>query len=460
MGTTAVERSARSAWRHLSRVALLAFALAAFASARAEAAGPRYVRGYVELLAVGPLLALLAALAFTVWIDPYIRRQDRRHMLVICALVLSLVAQNYLDNWLAISTPRVVARTLVSAYGYAARPAILVLFFYIVKPDGRYRWAWLAVGANAALYMTSLFSRVCFWISPENHFQAGPLRHVCLILSAALLAYLFTMTLREFHPAKRRETWIPVLAVLMVAVSVMLDYSIAEGEQPIAFLTIAVAISCVFYYIWLHLQFVREHEQALLAEQRIQIMISQIQPHFLYNTLSTIQALCREDPPRAERVVKRFGTYLRQNIDSLNQSNLIPFERELEHTRVYADIEVERFPNITMVYDIRDEGFFVPALTVQPLVENAIRHGVRIREDGEVRVEAYREGDDHVIVIRDNGKGFDSALALGDGQHIGIHNVRERVEQLCGGSLSIDSRPGDGAVITVRVPNAPPKKRT
>ena len=433
--------------------ALVALAWLASASARAEAvAAPLFSRGYVEMLGIGPTLALLTALAFTVVIDPYIRRQDRRTMLLISALVLSLVAQNYLEYRIAMSTPKVVARTLVSAFGYSVRPAILVLFFHIVRPQGRYRWAWLAVGANALLYLTSLFTHLCFWIRVDNHYVAGPLSETCLVVSAALIAYLFYMTLRAFHPTQRREAWIPVFVLLLIALSVALDYSIGDESQPISFLTVAVAISCAFYYIWLHLQFVREHEQALQAEQRIQIMISQIQPHFLYNTLSTIQALCREDPQRAERVVKRFGTYLRQNIDSLNRSSLIPFEREIEHTKVYAEIEVERFPNIRMVYDIRDEGFFVPALTVQPLVENAIRHGVRIREDGEVRVESFREAGEHVIVIRDNGKGFDSALALGDGQHIGIQNVRERVEQLCNGRLTIDSKPGEGTVVTVRIP--------
>ena len=451
MGRTAVERRMPGAVR--LGAALVALAWLASASACAEAAAaPLFLRGYVEMLGIGPTLALLAALAFTVRIDPYIRRQDRRTMLLISVLVFCLVAQNYVEYRLAMSAPKIVARTLVSSLGYSVRPAILVLFFHIVRPQGRYRWAWLAVGANALLYLTSLFTHLCFWISEDNHYVCGPLSETCLVVSAALIACLLYMTLRAFHPAQRREAWIPVFVLLLIVLSVALDYSVGDENQPISYLTVAVAISCAFYYIWLHLQFVREHEQALQAEQRILIMISQIQPHFLYNTLSTIQALCREDPQRAERVVKRFGTYLRQNIDSLNRSSLIPFEREIEHTKVYAEIEVERFPNIRMVYDIRDEGFFVPALTVQPLVENAIRHGVRIREDGEVRVESFREDGGHVIVIRDNGKGFDSALALGDGQHIGIQNVCERVEQLCGGRVTIDSKPGDGTVVTVRIP--------
>ena len=423
----------------------------------AEAAAAVPSRNYIEILAVAPAVVLLTALVFTVHIDPYIQDKHKSTLRIIIALVFSLIVQNYLEYRLAVSEPRVVARTLASIYGYVVRPVILVLFFYIVKPDRKYGWAWLVIGVNTAIHATALFSHVCFWITPSNHFRTGPLHNACLVASAVLLAYLLYITAREFQPAKRLENWIPVLVVLIIAGSVLLDKTIGMENQPVSFLTIAVIISCMFYYIWLHLQFVREHENDLRAQQRIQIMISQIQPHFLYNTLSTIQALCVEDPPRAARVVKRFGAYLRQNIDSLNQANMIPFSKELEHTRIYAEIEMERFPNIHISYDVEDDGFLVPALTLQPLVENAIRHGVRIREDGRVSVVARREDGGRVIVITDNGKGFDPAAAQGNPGHIGIQNVRERLQKLCGGTMRIDSAIGEGTTVTIRIPDGTQK---
>ncbi len=269
------------------------------------------------------------------------------------------------------------------------------------------------------------------------------------------MAWLFWLTMRQFRPRTRKESWIPILATALIAGSVAMDFKVIFDEQPIGFLTIAISICCVFYYIWLHLQFVREHEDALRAGQRIQIMMSQIQPHFLFNTLSTIQALCVKDPQTAVYAIERFGVYLRKNLESLNQADLIPLSKELEHTRAYAQIEALRFSNIRVDYDIQAPDVMVPALSIQPLVENAIRHGVRGREKGRVTVTARRKANESLIVIRDNGKGFDpgDVRREEDGAHIGIANVRSWLEQMCGGVLEIDSRIGEGTTVTLHIPD-------
>jgi sensor histidine kinase YesM len=182
-------------------------------------------------------------------------------------------------------------------------------------------------------------------------------------------------------------------------------------------------------------------------------MMSQIQPHFLYNTLTTIQALCLENPRKAASITERFAAYLRQNIDSLNETGLIPFRKELDHTLVYAQIEMERFPNIHLDYEIEDEDFLLPALTVQPLVENAIRHGVRGIPRGQIEIITNRLPDYHEIVIRDNGKGFcPEELPGTDRPHIGIQNVRERLKKLCDGTMTINSEEGRGTCITIHIP--------
>ena len=181
--------------------------------------------------------------------------------------------------------------------------------------------------------------------------------------------------------------------------------------------------------------------------------MTQIQPHFLFNTIATFKALCRKDPEKAGELADKFGTYLRQNLDSIDTTELIPFEKELEHTRLYSEIEMVRFENMCVNYDIEDKDFLIPSLTVQPLVENAIRHGVRIREEGIITVHSYLQAGNHVICIEDNGVGFDPDRIDDDHrQHIGIRNVRDRIEMLCGGSLEISSRMNEGTVVTVRIP--------
>ena len=149
----------------------------------------------------------------------------------------------------------------------------------------------------------------------------------------------------------------------------------------------------------------------------------------------------------------KFGAYLRQNLDSLSNPDLIPFEKELEHTKIYADIEKLRFPSIEIRYEIMTQDFELPALTLQPMVENAIRHGVRIREHGLVIVRTYQDDNEIVMTIEDNGKGFDvDAAKRDDRSHIGIQNVKERVEDYCGGTFTIESEIDVGTKVTIRIP--------
>jgi sensor histidine kinase YesM len=184
-------------------------------------------------------------------------------------------------------------------------------------------------------------------------------------------------------------------------------------------------------------------------------MMTQIQPHFLFNALNTIRALYAKDPPLADRTLEDFSSYLRQNLESLRQTDLVPITKELEHTRLYAEIEVLRFPNVRVEYRIEDESFQIPALTIQPLVENAIRHGVRIRKDGLVIVSTFREADAHRITIEDNGIGFDpKQIRSSEETHIGLENVKSRVEQMCGGTMTLSSTVGEGTIVRIYIPAA------
>ena len=399
------------------------------------------------------VLSLMVGLTVTVFNDPYIQRRHRNVMLGIIGLCLSLIVQNYAEDLLALGEARVLARTLVAIYGYIARPLVITLFSFIISHKERQTFPILLTAINALVHLTALFTPVVFWIRKDNHYQAGPLGSFCLYISMVLLAYLLYLTIREYSRAPKKEIVLPVLIILLILLATWMDGQVGSARQPITYLTVAMIVSCVFYYIWLHVQFVREHEEDLKARQRIRIMMSQIQPHFLYNTLSTIQVLCQLDPERAADVTGQFSAYLRQNLAALNQQGLIPFWKELEHTRTYVSIEETRFENIHVEYDIQDSEFSLPPLTLQPLVENAIRYGVRIRDRGIVRITTRRTPDAHEIVVWDNGTGFDVAkLAQLDSSHIGIRNVRERLESMCGGSMAIESRIDEGSTFTIRIP--------
>ena len=414
---------------------------------------------YSTLAAISPLLLLLIGLSTTVMIDPYIRREHRRVMLIVAALLVTLVAQNVLDFWVEKDNTQRVARTILGIYGYSVRPAVLVLFMYLFGTKRRIWPFWTLVGVNALIYTTALFSDVSFSIDETNHFYRGPLGYSCHVVSGILLFCLLFITIRAFRRIKKAEMWIPLLNALLIIVCVLMDsVFVTDLRYPVTFLTVGIVISTVFYYIWLHLQFVRAHERDLMAAQRIQIMMTQIQPHFLFNALNTIRALYAKDPPMGDRILEDFSTYLRQNLETLNRTELIPIKKELEHTRLYAEIETLRFPNIRVDYRIEDDAFSIPALTIQPLVENAIRHGVRSRKDGLVTVSTARGTGGHRITIEDNGVGFDTNReAGGEKSHIGIQNVKERIEQMCGGTMTLKSEIGKGTGVTLFIPDASEK---
>ena len=370
-------------------------------------------------------------------------------MMIIILLVFSLLITQELGECFAYEN-MVQGRLVTSIYDYTIRPVIIVCFMQIVNKDKR---PWVLVALNTLVFLTALFSNVAFTITEDNNFVRGPLGFTCHLISFVLLIWLLCQVIVRYKHKKNFIMIMPFLIVIAIMVSAIID-SFFMTDYRVGLLLVTMVTSCVTFYIWLHLQFVREHEEDLKAQQRIKIMMSQIQPHFMYNTLSTIQALCLNDPELASETTGKFGSYLRQNIESLSHSDLIPFEKELEHTETYAEIEMVRFPNIRIDYDTEDTEFDIPALSIQPLVENAIRHGVRIRKSGVVRVISRKYDDYHEIIVQDNGKGFDvDSLRTADSSHIGIRNVKERIEKLCDGTLTIDRKLDEGTTITIHIPS-------
>ena len=309
---------------------------------------------------------------------------------------------------------------------------------------------------NFLLQTTAYYSHLVFWISSDNHWTDGPLVNTCLVVSLILMAYWLYQSFRACRDARRQDRLIPMLVFLMILTATFMDI-IGGLELPVSLLTSAIVIGSVFYYIWLHLRFVREHEDDLKARQRMQIMLSQIQPHFLYNTLSAIQYLCAHDPKAAGETTEKFSRYLQGNMSALRSDGEIPFERELEHTKIYLEIEQIRFEDALQVeYDIACTEFSLPTLTLQPIAENAVRHGVRGRKGvGTVRIATREYPDRWEITVADDGPGFDpeAPVLTDDGrEHIGISNVRDRLERISGGTLQIRSAPGSGAVVTIAIP--------
>ena len=208
----------------------------------------------------------------------------------------------------------------------------------------------------------------------------------------------------------------------------------------------------------LETQRIEAEKQAMeirLQESQISIMLSQIQPHFLYNTLNSIYQLCETNPMRARSLVNSFSEYLRNNLSTLEEPGLITFETELSHVNTYLDIERVRFEDtLEIEYDIKCVDFSLPVLTVQPIVENAVKHGTsKKRGGGTVRISTREDKESYIVEVFDTGCGFDPAKPKNDGKrHVGIENVKQRLSNMCGGSLSIESTVGKGTLATIIIP--------
>ena len=196
--------------------------------------------------------------------------------------------------------------------------------------------------------------------------------------------------------------------------------------------------------------------QKELYDAEVQIMVSQIQPHFMYNALSSIAILCKLDPATAYEATVTFSRYLRGNMDSLKQTEPVPFERELEHLKQYLYIEKLRFADkLNIEYDIQATDFKVPMLSIQPIVENAVKHGVGMkREGGTVTIASKETETGYEIIISDDGVGFDiNAPKKDDGRsHIGMENTRKRLRDMCHAEIIITSQPGEGTTARIIIP--------
>ncbi len=237
--------------------------------------------------------------------------------------------------------------------------------------------------------------------------------------------------------------------------------------QPIYAHTIAFEIGVVgfiilqMYYFAYHIKEQSERTrnmakvEAELSNNKIAIMLGQIHPHFLYNALIAIKGLCESDPKRAEEMIDRFAFFLRGNMNSLTEKKRIPFKKELEHVSHYLELEKMRFgERLNIQMDIKTLDFTIPTLTLQTIVENAVRHGILKKiEGGCVTVATEETENQYIISVIDDGIGYNIYENNYDSsEHIGIFNVKNRLAMQCNGTLEITSTVGEGTKVIMYIP--------
>ena len=266
----------------------------------------------------------------------------------------------------------------------------------------------------------------------------------------------------EWHHREKKSRMI-LLSLMFLLSAVLLDIAgVGRSIYSHGTCTKAVfALLFVLYAAGAAKHVVIDHQASIRAKQlekeledsRVATMLSQIQPHFIYNTLGTVEQLCKEQPEVASNLVHHFSLYLRGNFSELDNKAPILLSKELEHVRHYVEIEHIRFPDMEIRFELDSEDFLLPALSVQPLVENAIKHGLMgLESGGTVTVSAYETEKDYCVSVVDDGVGFDTTILLDGREHIGIRNIRGRIAAMCGGTLTVESAPGKGTKAVITIP--------
>ena len=403
------------------------------------------------------LLGLLLTLT-----SPYVQRWERwffsvTFMLLLAYDIADLVAQASLfflgPDFLWLSRVGVFFELFFST---SIIPYITAYLLRCAGEDWRASALFRGAAALWAFYVVMLlvaqFGDAIYYISPDNRqILVGPLYPLLFVPPALLMALnLIALARRRSLFTRRQLAAIAIYTVVplasMVVQALVFDLRIIIVGTNIA----AIAMFSIVLGDQIG-AYVRQREET--AQQQAQVMALQMRPHFIYNVMTSIYYLCAENPARAQQVTLDFTNYLRANFDAVAQEGEVPFAKELEHTRAYLNVERARLEDGLVVdIDCPHMAFRLPPLTLQPLVENAIKHGA----DPElpplyVRISTYEETGYSVATVEDTGPGFVEA-APADGSASALDNIRERLAA-CSSTLEVLPRRGGGTVAIIRIPS-------
>ena len=291
---------------------------------------------------------------------------------------------------------------------------------------------WIALAAGMALIVCNVFTGVLFTIDPDTSVYT---RSDTFYLSSAapvIMTLVSIIAIVKFEGDPRRK--IVLLTYILIPLAAMFVQLFTYGSSLQYF---AMMFSVVLMYVNIHLGRSTEliNNEIKMSRQRAAVMVSQIQPHFLYNALTAIMNI-KGNPPETREAIADFGHYLRKNLDSISQNHPIPIERELDHVETYLTLRQLKYGDrIHVRMELDDQGFFIPPYTVKIILESAIEynvvHGVRALD---IMIRTDSTDRDHVLIISDHSPSQES-LEFVTGSNDDIEILRARVKNMVGGDI-------------------------
>jgi len=382
-------------------------------------------------------------------------------VLKLAGTLFIILIVDYFENYAATFSHPTLFRMIMAAAGYIIRPLLLLLQIYLVTPNRRRRILYIIPEAVNIVVMLIAFVQPGRWVfgyDENNVFWRAPLGATPFIVAFVYLVVMFSRSYLFFKDGENMRMFVAICYVLAsICLMLVLDYmkilSVYDDEL--------IASGVLFYYIYLcsvHQERMREAlilREKELSKNRMTLMQNQIQPHFIYNSLTAIQSLCSDK--EAINAINEFSAYLRGSVDMLTATECISVDMELKTVTNYLALVKRRFGSkLKTDIIIDDNSFLLPAYSIQVPIENAVKHGIRKRPGGSgvVLVHVYTYNGIHYIEVTDNGIGCDmDNVPDKEENHIGLMNLNERLGLMCGGRLEIVSCPGVGTTVTISIPN-------
>ena len=412
----------------------------------------------IDFMLIGALLVtMMFGIAFSVFM-PTLNRWSKRYFITLFSLLLLCTVSCLLALLFWRDPSKVEATKIIYIFEglLMSTPVFMPTFFLLhqcgenVKNSLLLKFVAALMGVYVIIAFVSPFTRIFYYVTPENDFVRGPFYAICLIpVLLIMILNVAAVIRRKDKLSKSHYTalliYLPPMTVAMIVhMFISIEIFIVFGMALLAMIMFGLIISDNIE------QYARQQRE--IAHQRASVMVLQMRPHFIYNTLMSIYSLCNQDPQKARQVTLDFTNYLRKNFSAVASENTVAFLTELEHTRAYLAVEKAQYEDMLVVeYDTPFIQFRVPPLTLQPIVENAVKHGMDLDADAlHISIKTRKTDNGVTITVKDSGKGF--TKKENNEPHIALNNIRERLEIMCGGTLSCEST-DNGTTVTLFVPD-------
>lgn len=405
------------------------------------------------------IVMMVIGIAFSVFL-PALDRWNRRYFIKFFSILLIYAIFLTIDTTLYLITGLYTIRVIITILEYLCFSVLTVMPMTFLlhccgenlKSSKLLRAVIILWGAFCLMLLYSQLSDSFYHVVSENQFARGPLFPIMIApLSAVMIINTAGLIARRKKLSK--IIFFALLVYTLPTTILIILYMFAAVDLIISFWMFLCALTMFTLILSDNMkQYMKQQRE--IANQRANVMVLQMRPHFICNTMMGIYYLCDQDSEKAKQVTLDFTTYLRKNFAAIASDNTVPFKDELEHTRAYLAVEQAQFQDTLVVrFDTPHTLFRLPPLTLQPIVENAVKHGMKSSSDPiHISVITRRTDNANEIIVEDDGSGF--SPANDNEQHIALNNIKQRLEMMCKGKLEISAREGGGTLVKITIPNS------